>query len=232
MSLHKERKNCGGDNFVKCNQELLGAGGLETTEGVFGGSTQERDKDQNNQDMVIVPLTTDMHPHRAKQKQRLIKMEAKARANKNPKALARIALQQVYVAYYPSDIDYVPLFDEGLSIQRAAIRAQALKLAAIRVSANDGVDWIAEDMYERLPEKWSLEDEIAMFGGGNENKSNKRGLVAAPHDGAQQQVGGNGNRRDFPHLTHRLNRVLARLETVKDEGKRMQLEKRKSFLET
>ena len=235
-SLHKERKNCGGDNLAKRAQEPFGAGEPETAEGREGvpeEATQEKNKDQRNEDIVVVPaVTTGMQPRRAKQKQRLIKMEAKARANKNPKALARIALQQVYVAYYPSDVDYVPLFDEGLSIQRAAIRAQALKLAAIRVSANDGVDWIAEDMFAHLPEKWSLEDEIAMFGGGNENKPNKRGLDAAPHDGAQQQVGGNGNRRDFPHLTHRLNRVLARLETVKNEGKRMQLEKRKSFLET
>ncbi|CAB9524988.1 expressed unknown protein [Seminavis robusta] len=100
-------------------------------------------------------------PRREKQKQKFIQMEQKARSNKNEKALDRIALQQVYVAHYPDPQHYVSAFGGNKSIKkRAILRAQALDLA----SSEQGVNWIAADMYERLPQQWSMDDEVATFG--------------------------------------------------------------------
>jgi len=105
---------------------------------------------------------------RDQQKQRLVQREQQARRNGDDKALNRIALEQVYVGHYPeAEHEYVPLFDNpnGPTIlaKRAALREQALLLAQSQANK----DWITIDMYQRLPQTWSLEDEIAMFGGRN-----------------------------------------------------------------
>lgn len=97
-------------------------------------------------------------------KKRLMSMEQRAVGNEA--VLDRIALQQVYVAHYPERdehgqaLKYIPVFSNHVK-QKAAIRAQALELAR----KDPGVDWIGAEQYERLPEYWTLEDEIAMFGG-------------------------------------------------------------------
>ena len=100
--------------------------------------------------------------------------EEQARRNGNEEALNRIALQQVYVGHYPeSEHEYVPLFDNPngpiILAKRAALREQALLLAQSQANK----DWITTDMYQRLPQTWSLEDEIAMFGGKNIHSKKK-----------------------------------------------------------
>ncbi|CAB9523417.1 expressed unknown protein [Seminavis robusta] len=102
-------------------------------------------------------------PRREKQKQKFIQMEQKARSNKNEKALDRIALQQVYVAHYPDPQHYVSAFGGNKSIKkRAILRAQALDLASFPSRAVK--PGYAADMYERLPQQWSMDDEVATFG--------------------------------------------------------------------
>jgi len=196
-SRRKNKKNCVGENLAERTQELLGAD--EDMWQLEGTTPENTDEDQKHPDadMVLVPaLTTGMHPRRTKQKQRLMKMEDKARDNNHPKALARIALQQVYVAYYPHDTDYVPLFDCGkdILVQRAALRQRALDSAANRAFSGEVVDWIAEDMYGRLPEKWSIDDEIAMFGDGIKQKeSNEEGATTMDSELHRAEAGGIGD---------------------------------------
>lgn len=170
-----------GENLVESTgkpfEEQAGGVALQLA-GTIQGKGDEGPEEQDTDDATAVPTAAaEMHPRRADQKKRLIEMEKQARGNNRQKQLALIALQQVYVAHFPDDTEYVPLFDiggEGLSVQRAALRRRALESALGGAVSGQGVaDWIAEDMYGRLPREWSLDDEIAMFGGGGGSKQNR-----------------------------------------------------------
>eukprot|EP00339_Tiarina_fusa_P013016 CAMPEP_0117029944 /NCGR_PEP_ID=MMETSP0472-20121206/21636_1 /TAXON_ID=693140 ORGANISM="Tiarina fusus, Strain LIS" /NCGR_SAMPLE_ID=MMETSP0472 /ASSEMBLY_ACC=CAM_ASM_000603 /LENGTH=761 /DNA_ID=CAMNT_0004737843 /DNA_START=33 /DNA_END=2318 /DNA_ORIENTATION=- len=109
---------------------------------------------------------------RARNQKRLIGLEQRARETGDEAALTRIALQEVYVAHYPTEDGeegslrkYIPLCAKQVK-KKAAMRQKALELAR----SEPGADWIAPDQYERLPDHWTVEDEIAMFGKGKKWK--------------------------------------------------------------
>ena len=81
--------------------------------------------------------------------------------------LQRIALDQVYVAYFPHDIKYRPLFSNGVRkvdvkknlVRRAKTRSRILK----NLNSESKVTWISEDQYQRLPKEWTVEMEQSTF---------------------------------------------------------------------
>jgi len=81
--------------------------------------------------------------------------------------LQRIALDQVYVAHFPHDMRYIPLFRNGVRmvdvnrklVKRATTRKRILK----NLSEDDRVKWIPADQYERIPVEWSVEVEKSTF---------------------------------------------------------------------
>jgi hypothetical protein len=122
----------------------------------------------------------------------LMSLEQRAREAGNETALARIALQQVYVAHYPtedheqgSQRKYTPVFSKQVK-EKAVIRQRALELAR----SEPGADWIAADQYERLPDNWTLDDEIATFGKGKKGAPFKHGVLKGDEE---EDAGGDSN---------------------------------------
>lgn len=84
--------------------------------------------------------------------------------------LHKIALDMAYVAHYPHEFKYIPLFKQGSRCidsgrvlkLRAKSRQAALKKIAL--SEEDRVKWISDDMYDVLPSEWSSEEEHLFFG--------------------------------------------------------------------
>lgn len=103
------------------------------------------------------------HNHRAVHVRELNKkrlIAAVQRAGGNDLKLARLALQQVYVAHYPIDEEvYIPINSNQIK-KKAAIREKALE----RARSEPCVEWIAAEQYERLPPFWSFDQEKAAFG--------------------------------------------------------------------
>ena len=124
------------------------------------------------------------HGARFLERQKLVRLEAQARKelekarqtkgattskddsstiNEN---LFRIALDQAYVAHYPHEIKYQPLFRKGgrivdngrTVVWRAITRKRCLQ------NLHPRVGWISNDQYERLPDEWSVELEKQVFG--------------------------------------------------------------------
>lgn len=117
------------------------------------------------------------HGARFLERQKLVRMERQARKKRKgattkhetdaaDQELLRIALDEVYVAHYPLDVKYHPLFQKGHRIVdngrtivwRAITRKRALQNMQTRVK------WISEDQYERLPSEWSVDMEKDVFG--------------------------------------------------------------------
>jgi hypothetical protein len=122
----------------------------------------------------------------ARNQKRLMSLEQRAREAGDEAALTRIALQQVYYAHYPTEDGeqgtqrkYITLCAK--QVKKAGIRQQALELAC----SEPRVDWIAPDQYERLPDHWTVEDEIAMFG----KDKNWKKFAPANHD-EDEDIGG------------------------------------------
>ena len=121
----------------------------------------------------------DSHGKRFLERQRLTRLEHKARQEDNHQEaettkealLRRIALDQVYVAHYPLERKYMALFhsqqrrvDDLKTLKlRASIRQQILKQVATDKDL-ERVSWIANDQYQRLPKEWTVELEQDVFG--------------------------------------------------------------------
>lgn len=81
--------------------------------------------------------------------------------------LQRIALDQVYVAHFPHDMRYIPLFRNGVRMvdvnARKLARRATTRKRILKNLGEDRVKWIAADQYERLPLEWSVEMEKKTF---------------------------------------------------------------------
>ena len=117
---------------------------------------------------------TKSHGIRFLERQRLVRLEKAVRkSSNNEKELFKIALDQVYVAHFPHDIRYLPLFkngnvraiDEGKALfRRAVTRNRILK----ELGSEQRVTWISEDQYARVPPSWTIQLEQETFGGKRE----------------------------------------------------------------
>ena len=118
----------------------------------------------------------DSHGTRFLERQKLTRMEAKAR-NETTSLLA-LALDLAYVAHYYPVVDqkYLPLLRQGERrvddkkrlVKRAAIRARILQA----LPTAERVKWIAADLYDMLPtseKEWTVDDERRVFGCETEN---------------------------------------------------------------
>jgi len=119
------------------------------------------------------------HGTRFLERQKLVRLEKSARKNPNltpsqrEHELTRIAVDQVYVAHFPTDTKYLPLFRHGVRrkdsrrflVKRAKIRRDILS----RVST-DSKTWVQNDQYKRSKqvtkglEAWSVDLERQFFG--------------------------------------------------------------------
>lgn len=127
------------------------------------------------------------HGTRFLERQKLVRMERNIRSNPNmhdkEQELLKIALDQIYVAHFPMDFKYLPLFRQGsrrvdirkILIKRAKLRNQILQnFFQNEDSANSAKSWIVSEQYDRvktvLTRKgskqalWTLEQEQSMFG--------------------------------------------------------------------
>lgn len=117
---------------------------------------------------------TKSHGIRFLDRQRLVRLEKAVRkSSNNENELFKIALDQAYVAHFPHDIRYLPLFkngnvravDEGKALfRRAVTRNRILK----ELGSEQRVNWISEDQYARLPPSWTIQLEQETFGGKRE----------------------------------------------------------------
>jgi hypothetical protein len=79
--------------------------------------------------------------------------------------MQRIALDQVYVAHFPHDMKYLPLFRNGVrmvDVQKKLLR-RATTRKRILENLETRVKWIPADQYNRLPTEWSVELEKRTF---------------------------------------------------------------------
>jgi hypothetical protein len=109
--------------------------------------------------------------------------------------LTRIALDQAYVAHFPHDQKYVPLFRQGTRAiddtrtfaRRVITRSRILK----NLKEEDMVDWISKDQYALLPKgEWTVEMEKETFGVQETTKDNSNKAVVSDNRfalGAQQE---------------------------------------------
>ena len=120
------------------------------------------------------------HGVRFLERQRLFRMEKAVRKliddanDTNEQAsyqqeLNRIALDQVYVAHFPHDQKYAPLFRKGarsIDDKRTLTRRVFTRSRILReLKKEDMVDWISKDQYKRLPkQEWTTEMETETFG--------------------------------------------------------------------
>ena len=107
------------------------------------------------------------HGARFLERQKLTRMEKHAKSNEDR---LKVALDLAYVAHFPLERRYVPLFRNGERIQVAgrnlAKRATARGRVLEKLGETERVKWMSDDLYEMLPSKWSLDDEIRVFGKG------------------------------------------------------------------
>lgn len=126
------------------------------------------------------------HGTRFLERQKLVRMERNTRNNPNlskqqkEKELLKIALDQVYVAHYPMELKYFPLFRQGVRRvdpakvlgQRASTRRRILaeNFAKGKQPSGGVKSWISEDQYKRVAlisereGEWSKEREREIFG--------------------------------------------------------------------
>ena len=81
--------------------------------------------------------------------------------------LQMIALDQMYVAHFPHDMRYIPLFRNGVRMvdvnARKLARRATTRKRILKNLGEDRVKWIAADQYERLPSEWSVDMEKKTF---------------------------------------------------------------------
>ena len=97
--------------------------------------------------------------------------------------LMRIALDQAYVAHFPHDQKYVPLFRQGARAiddtrtlaRRVITRNRILK----NLKEENMVDWISKDQYALLPRgEWTMEMEKETFGVQETTKDNNKSVLS------------------------------------------------------
>ena len=133
------------------------------------------------------------HGLRFMERQRLVRMVRSA--TKTKEELARIALDQIYVAHYPSDLKYIPLFKKGVRVvddgkhlfKRALTRRNILNsIRKQKKSSNNRVNWIPKSQYDMLPldKEWTIDMERDTFGKRVKGKITVHGsqTVAAAND--------------------------------------------------
>lgn len=108
------------------------------------------------------------HGTRFLERQRLTRMEKSVRKKKgdHSQELLQIAMDQIYVAHYPLQKPYRPLFKNKQrwlhhSVSRAQLRhtiAQDIKEKKV-----ERVNWISEEQYARVPAEWSVTNEVDVF---------------------------------------------------------------------
>mmetsp|Transcript_30815 Transcript_30815/g.45576 ORF Transcript_30815/g.45576 Transcript_30815/m.45576 type:complete len:403 (+) Transcript_30815:112-1320(+) len=136
--------------------------------------------DQKNATGIERQNASKSHGIRFLERQKLVRMERNVygdRKKVNERLLRKVALDQAYVAHFPHDIKYMPLFRKGERIvddqrmlrRRAITRQRILQLIK---NGNGRVQWISESQYNRLPTSWTLEQEEEMFGKRQTNDSN------------------------------------------------------------
>jgi len=121
------------------------------------------------------------HGIRFLERQRLVRMErALLREKKEEQGLKKIAVDQAYVAHFPRDIKYMPLFrkgdrvvDDGKTLRRRAITRNRI-LQSILKKEERKVKWISKDQYNRVPTTWTMEEEEEMFGKKKEDAKQKK----------------------------------------------------------
>lgn len=130
------------------------------------------------------------HGHRFLERQRLTRLERTTRSNPNlanmEEELNKIALDMVYVAHYPHDMRYIPLFRKGVRIvdsgRPLARRGTTRKRIIEQLHKQEEIErvaWISEEMYKRLPQSWSIQQERDCFGEGIDSKTTQ----VEVHDG-------------------------------------------------
>lgn len=111
---------------------------------------------------------TKSHGVRFLERQRLVRLEKKAKSDDDK---YKIALDQVYVAHFPHDIKYLPLFrkggercvDKGKALfRRAVTRNRVFK--QLEKGELQRVNWISEKQYKRIPGEWTTQLEQDTFG--------------------------------------------------------------------
>jgi len=162
------------------------------------------------------------HGQRFLDRQRLTRQEKQARKIKDKSEreaqLYKIALDQVYVAYHPTDVKYMPLFRKGNRVvdnsrqlyRRAITRRRILKTLT---DEKKGSSWVSKDQYERLPsEEWTIQDEERVFGG-----SISREGVKEARKKAQQQAA-NDSRFTIAPQHDAVLQMADEIEAKLDEG--------------
>ena len=131
------------------------------------------------------------HGPRFLERQKLVRAFKNTRSNPNiseedkEKELVKIALDQVYVAHYPMDIKYMPLFQQGvrrvdppkLLARRAKTRRRILSqnFSSGKRPSTGPKNWISEEQYDRVVAianrnmDWPIEKEREYFGEASES---------------------------------------------------------------
>lgn len=152
-------------------------------------------KKQQKQDGGVPPL---FRRRQALEQERLMNQQRRLQQKKE-EALFTLALDQVYVAHYPHDMDYLDdaVLEANLSPSSSssmnahtsnkkyipvmgkqlppimALRAKIRNETIQRARTEEPVAWMSADMYQRLPEVWTLEDELTYFGKRGQQKQHK-----------------------------------------------------------
>jgi len=137
------------------------------------GNKKTVEKERNN--------ASKSHGIRFLERQRLVRMERTLlRHNKDDKNLKKIALDQVYVAHFPHNVKYTPLFKKGTrmvddwkTLRRRAITRHRI-LQSISKDDEEKVQWISKKQYNCIPTTWTIEKEEEMFGKKQEDRKRKR----------------------------------------------------------
>ena len=130
------------------------------------------------------------HGIRFVERQKLVRQELSIRnqtslTNKQKDIeLFKIALDMVYVAHYPHDQRYISLFLRERErvvdpLRTLARRGTTRKRIIANLNASARVDWISEDMYNRVPSAWSIQLEKDTFGQMEEKETAALATVTA-----------------------------------------------------
>ena len=108
------------------------------------------------------------HGTRFLERQRLTRMEKSVRKKKgdHSQELLQIAMDQIYVAHYPLQKPYRPLFkNKQRWLHHSVSRAQLRQTIAqdIQEKKVERVNWISEEQYARVPTEWSVALEVDVF---------------------------------------------------------------------
>ena len=115
--------------------------------------------------------------------ERNIRKNANLSSAQKERELFKIALDQVYVAHYPMDAKYLPLFSQGVrrvDHGRLLTRRAHIRQRVLLQHRPEAKSWISAEQYQRarsLDGEWSVEREAQLFGQASTSES-----LAATHD--------------------------------------------------